>query len=68
MKQVRIKRWFFEKNSKYAESERWGGKNECAWWNVTKETEKAYHVDEMQTYCWRGGWLPKSCVLEIREV
>ena len=67
MKQIRIKKWFIEKNSKYAENEKWGGKNEYSWWNVTKETEKAYHVNEMHTYCWKGGWVPKSCVLEVRE-
>lgn len=68
MKQIRIKRWFIEKNSKYSENENWGGKNEYTWWNVTRETEKAYHLDELQTYMWQGGWCPKSVVIETREV
>ena len=64
--QVRIKRWFLEKNTKYAEKENWGGVNEFTWWTITRETEKAYHVDETHLYTWKGGWLPKSAVWQTR--
>lgn len=53
MTQVRIKRWFLEKNNSYAASPsdlRCGKHNEYSWLNVTRETEKAYHLDEMQMY------------------
>lgn len=66
MKQIRIKQWFLNKNSvnHYGTCKTTSAK----WWNVTKETEKAYHLDELQSYMWQGGWVPKSCVLEEREV
>jgi hypothetical protein len=70
MKQVRIKRWFLEKNNSYAgctNDIRCGKHTEKSWFTVTKETEKAYHIDETTMYLWRGGWVPKSCVLEVKE-
>ena len=65
MVQIRIKQWFLNKNA----LDRHGacGVTSAYWWQVTEETEKAYHVSEMELYCWRGGWVPKSCVLEVRE-
>ena len=69
MKQIRIKKWFLQKNDVYAycSNEKKYLHDEYSWFNVTKETEKAYHISEMHMNIWRGGWVPKSCVLEERN-
>jgi hypothetical protein len=66
VKQIRIKQWFLDKNAlnHYGNC----GRKQFDWWEVTKETEKAYHVNEMEICCWRGGWLPKSAVVEERII
>lgn len=69
-KQIRIKRWLLIKNNMYASCPsqiREGRYTENSWLLVTKETEKAYHLNEMQMYI-TNPWIPKSAVLEIREV
>ena len=65
MKQVRIKNWFLAKNAvnHYGTQQRFSNH----WWNVTHETDKAYHISGLEMYCWQGGWVPKSAVLEVRE-
>ena len=70
MKQVRIKKWFLQKNNMFAScpsQRREGRYTESSWLNVTKETEKAYHLDQTQMYMPEGGWIPKSVCLEVRE-
>ena len=69
-KQIRIKRWLLNKNNMYATCNndiRCGKYTENSWLLVTKETEKAYHLSEMQRYI-TNPWIPKSAVLEVREV
>lgn len=71
VKQVRIKAWLLKKNNMFASCSnqiREGRYTENSWLTVTKETEKAYHLDETQMYIPSGGWIPKSAVLEVREV
>ena len=68
---VRIKKWWLQKNNMYANCPnqlREGKKNENSWLLVTRETEKAYHLNETQMYIPQGGWLPKSCVLEVADL
>lgn len=69
-KQIRIKRWFLIKNNMYASCPsqiKEGRYTEYSWLLATKETEKAYHLNEMQRYI-NNPWVPKSAVLEVREV
>ena len=64
VKQIRIKQWFLDKNAvnSYGTCKR----TQFDWWEVTRETEKAYHVNEMEFYCWKGGWVPKTATIEER--
>lgn len=67
--EVRIKRWFLQKNNMYASSPsqiREGRYTEKSWFSVTKQTDKAYHLDQTQMYIPESGWVPKSVVLEVR--
>lgn len=69
-KQIRIKKWLLIKNNMYASSPsqvREGRYTENSWLLVTTETEKSYHLNEMQRYIFNP-WIPKSAVLEVREV
>ena len=69
MLQVRIKQWFLIRNNMYDSRGNKDGKyNEYSWLTVTRETEKAYHLDQMQYNIPQGGWIPKSVTLEVREV
>lgn len=71
IKEIRIKKWFLIQKGIYAGSNndiKCGKHNEYSWFKVNKETDKAYHLNMMQGSIWEGGWLPKGCVLESRDV
>lgn len=69
-KEIRIKPWWLIKNNMYASCPaqiREGRYTGNSWLLVTKETEKAYHLNEMQMYIYNP-WIPKSAVIEVRDV
>ncbi len=69
MLKVRIKKWYLQNNNMFAYSSNDKGKyTELSWLVVTKETDKAYHLDQTQFYIPKGGWIPKSVCLESKKI
>ena len=64
--QIRVKQWFLIKNDMFKGSPNSSGYTSSSWLRVIGETDKAYKLDGLQMSL-HTQWIPKSCVLEVRE-
>lgn len=66
MVQVRVKDWWLKKHELHCE-ETGRGYDSASWLSVTRETDKAYLLDNIQKYLpEKAVFVPKSCVIDSR--